>query len=61
MNLTIPIPDNLDSETVDKLHRLLAQLAQPEWAMLLKFYTSQVFEIHCKGDAEPDIRATVRK
>jgi len=60
MNLTIPIPDNLDSETVDKLHRLLVQLAQPEWAMLIKFYTAVKYEVDSKGDSV-DIKATVRK
>ena len=58
--ITIPVDDNLDDLTVERLTAILQRLASVEWAMLLKFYRAQRYEIHHKGD-EIEIKAMVWK
>ena len=58
--ITIPIDDNLDDLTVERLTAILRRLASVEWAMLLKFYRAQRYEIHHKED-EIEIKAMVWK
>lgn len=58
--ITIPIADSLDDDTVVKVTRILQTLAATEWAMLLKFYASAEYLVRCKGDSV-EVVATVRK
>lgn len=58
--ITIPIPDNLDDETIGRATEVLRKWASPEWLMLLKFYQATKYEVYSKGDTIT-VKATVWK